>query len=181
VRLDFALRDVPGCVEVTIEPNIDPAAVGTSLLARDFPVCTATVTYGGRGYLAALGWIQLVKSTDGPRGAEQFDLDPFEPFGQLPHPFCWFGFNPTLFDAPSRSPRAPLDWTAQSFLCFIAPTEDGLEARAILGFSWGFDIRAEVVSLDTPSILEASDWDTHLPLLRRTYPEWSFAAGFSSD
>ena len=142
------LNDLPGWVEVTLESNQDPEALGCAPAARDFPVCTATVTYRGRGYMAALGWIQLVRSTDGASGGTQFELDPFEPLGSLTDPFCWFGFAPTLFDAPSRSHRASLDWTGQSFLCFIAPVERGLEARAILGFSWGFVIRDEIVSLD---------------------------------
>jgi hypothetical protein len=180
VFLEFTLHDLPGWVEVTLESNQDPEALGCAPAARDFPVCTATVTYRGRGYMAALGWIQLVRSTDGASGGTQFELDPFEPFGRLAHPFCWFGFAPTLFDAPSRAPRASLDWTAQSFLCFIAPVERGLEARAILGFSWGFAIRDEIVSLDDPSILTPAEWDAHLALLRREHPTWNFAAGFRS-
>jgi hypothetical protein len=39
--------------------------VGCPAFARDFRVRTATVTYAGQGYKAALGWIQLVRSTDG--------------------------------------------------------------------------------------------------------------------
>ena len=36
---------------------------------------------------------------------ERFEMDPLAFLGDLPHPFCWLGLNPTLFDAPSRSPR----------------------------------------------------------------------------
>jgi hypothetical protein len=92
----------------------------------------------------------------------------------------WFGFAPRLFDAPSRSSRDRLDWTAHSFLCFIASGERGLEARAILGFGWGFSIRDRAVSLDTPLSLTASDWDAHRPLLGREHPGWGFADGFRS-
>ncbi len=180
--LDFTLWDLPGSVEVTLEANRDPTAVGAPATARDFPVCTATVSYRGRGYLAALGWIQLVRSTDNESGGTQFELDPFAPFGQLSHPFCWFGFAPTLFDAPSRDSRAPLEWLAHSFLAFIAEGRKGLEARAVLGFGWGFSIRDEIVSPGVaPAILAETDWNAHRALLHREHPAWSFAEGFHSQ
>jgi hypothetical protein len=178
--LDFTLRDVPGWVEVTVGPNEDPEAVGKPRWARGFPVCTATVTCRGRGYLAALGWIQLVRSSDNASGGEQFELDPFEPLGTQAHPFCFFGFAPTLFDAPSRGSFADLDWLAHSFLCFITAGGRAQEAHAVLGFSWGCRIRDQVVSYDGPSTLTASAWDAHLALLGRSHPTWDFAAGFHS-
>jgi hypothetical protein len=180
VVFDFSLRDLPGWVAVTVEPNQDPEALGKPPAAREFPVCTAEVTYRGRGYRAALGWIQLVQSTDADSGGEQFEMDPFEPLGQSAHPFCFFGFAPTLFDAPSRESRAPVDWTAHTFLCFIAGNRDRREARAILGFSWGFSIRDEIFSYDCPAVLTPSDWDDHLSLLGREHPAWDFAHGFHS-
>jgi len=180
VVLDFSLRDLPGWVAVTLEPNDDPEALGKPPLARGFPVCTAEVTYRGRGYTAALGWIQLVRSTDAASGGDQFELDPYEPLGQTAHPFCFFGFAPTLFDAPSRGSRAPMDWTAHSFLCFIAGSRERREARAILGFSWGFSIRDEIFSYDSPAVLTQSDWDGHLSLRGREHPAWDFADGYHS-
>jgi hypothetical protein len=182
VVLDFTLRNLPGWVEVTLESNHDPGAVGAEPTARDFPVCTATIAYRGRGYLAALGWIQLVRSTDNASGGTQFELDPYTPLGRSSHPFCWFGFCPTLFDAPVRDSRAPLEWTAHSFVCFIAKGRDGLEARAVLGFGWGFTIRDEIVSSrTTPSVLGESDWNAHRALLGQEHPGWSFAEGFHSQ
>jgi hypothetical protein len=178
VRLDFVLRGLPGCVEVSLEPNTDPAAFGCSHAAEDLPVCTATVTYAAGGYNAALGWIQLVRSTDGADGGHQFELDPFEPLGRLPHPFCWFGFAPTLFDAPSRATREPMAWTAHSFLCFIASGAPVREARAILGFEWGFVIRDETVLLEGPASIAPAQWDRHVSLLRSEHPAWDFAAGY---
>jgi hypothetical protein len=175
MRLEFTLRALPGAVDVTLEPNEDPAALGCRPSGRGFPVCTATVSYPGRGYAAALGWTQLVRSTDGASGGAEFELDPYEPLGRLPHPFCWFGFAPTLFDAPSRRSRAPIEWTAHSFLCFIGRTH---EARAIVGFSWGFSIRNEQISIDAPEALPAGAWDMHVPLLREEHPTWEFARGY---
>jgi hypothetical protein len=175
MRLDFTLHGHEGSVAVAIEPNDDPQALGCEPYAREFPVCTATVRYAGRGYLSALGWIQLVCSTD---SGDRFEPDPFEALGRLPHPFCWFGFQPTLFDAPSRPKRIPMDWTAQSFLCTIA---DPSEVRAILGFAWGFEIAGEAIALAAARSLEPSAWDAHLPLLHAEYPAWRFAPGYEDS
>jgi hypothetical protein len=172
MRLDFTLHGHEGSVDVSVEPNDDPEALGCPSHAGGFPVCTATVRYAGRGYLAALGWIQVVRSTD---SGDRFQPDPVEALGQLPHPFCWFGFEPTLFDAPSRPKRAPMHWTAQSFLCTIA---DPSEVRAILGFAWGFAIAGEAITLHAAKRLEPSAWDAQLPLLHAEYPAWRFAAGY---
>lgn len=180
VTIDFSLWDLPGWVAITFEPNDDPGALGKPPAASGFPVCTAEVIYRGRGYKAALGWIQLVRSTDAANGGEEFEMDPYGPLGQLSHPFCFFGFAPTLFDAPSRDSRAPVDWTAHSFLCFIAGTSDRREARAILGFSWGFSIRDEIFSYESPAVLGPADWDDHLSLLAQEHPAWAFAAGYHS-
>jgi hypothetical protein len=175
MRLKFDLREHRGCVEVTVVPNDDPESLGCTPFGRGFPVCTATVSFAGRGYAAAFGWIQLVRSTDGASGGLEFEMDPFEPLGALPHPFCWFGVAPTLFDAPSRQTRADLEWMAHSFLSFIAQPR---EARAILGFSWGFTVAEGQVSTTPPMPLEPGEWDRHLPILQREHPAWLFAPGY---
>jgi hypothetical protein len=91
------------------------------------------------------------------------------------HPFCWFGFAPTLFDAPSRARRDDLDWTAHSFLSFIGEPH---EVRAILGFKWGFVVREHAVVIDDAAPLAADTWDAHLPLLRHAHPSWRFSSGY---
>jgi hypothetical protein len=174
LRIEFSLRGLSGRVEVEVEPNRDPDELGCPPHAEGFPVCNAVVRYAGRGYRAALGWIQLVRSADGSTG-EVFEPDPVEALGRVPHPFCWFGFAPNLFDPPSRRSREPLDWTAHSFLAFVA---DERRVRALLGFSWGFAIRDEGMSLTPPASLDASGWDGHLALFERSYPEWAFDPGY---
>jgi hypothetical protein len=178
VVLDFSLKDLPGWVGVTLESNHDPGALGKPPAARGFPVCTAEVTYRGRGYHAALGRIQLVKSTDNSNGGRRFEMDPFEPLGRLAHPFCFFGFAPTLFDAPSRDSRAPIVWTAHSFLAFIADDGTQMEARALLGFSWGFSIDNATFTYEAPAALAPSVWDGHRAFLAREHPSWGFADGY---
>jgi hypothetical protein len=177
VRLDFRLRDASGSVEVSVEPNIDPEALGCSPFARDFPVCTATVAYGAEGYRAAMGWVQLVRSTDGASAGKAFEMDPFEPLGPSAHPFCFFGFAPVLFDAPARPTRQDMDWAAETFLCFVAMDSDKREVRAILGFSWGFSIREKAVVLRAPARLGATGWNQHRALLSQEHPTWHFASG----
>ena len=180
MRLDFRLHDAPGSVKVAVEPNKNPESLGKPPFAEDFPVCTATVTYAGEGYNAAMGWVQLVRSTDGAGEWKEFEMDPFEPLGPSTHPFCFFGFAPVLFDAPARSSREDLDWSAETFLCFV-PMDDTRETRVILGFSLGFSIRSEQISLTLPTRLSAAEWNKHQPLLRREHPGWSFATGYRSD
>jgi hypothetical protein len=178
VRLDFRLRDALGSVEVSVEPNTDPQALGCPPLARDFPVCTATVAYAGEGYRAAFGWVQLVRSTDGESAGKAFEMDPFAPLGRCSHPFCFFGFAPVLFDAPARPAREDMDWTAETFLCFVAMDSNEREARAIIGFSWGFSIRNKAIVLRTPARLAAKEWNKHRALLRQEHPAWAFAGGY---
>jgi hypothetical protein len=172
--LPFRLRNLGGEVQVELRRNGNPERLGCAAHAFGFPVMTASVTYAGAGYSAALGWIQLVRSSDGEAG---FALDPFEPLGRPEHPFCFFGFCPTLFDAPSRPHREQLEWLAHSFLCFIEDSGQQ-EARAVLGFCWGFSIRAHEILYIEPRPLTPDEWNQHLPLLRREHPRWGFAPGY---
>jgi hypothetical protein len=176
--LNFQLRGASGRVDVSIEPNRQPEALGCQPFAEDFPVCTAIVTYDREGYNAFFGWVQLVRSTDNASAGEQFEMDPFEPLGRSSHPFCFFGFEPVLFDAPARPARRELEWAAETFLCFIPGDVARRETRAILGFTWGFSIQEEVISLTPPASLSADEWDKHLPLLRREHPGWIFATAY---
>jgi hypothetical protein len=181
VRLDFRLREASGWVEVAVEPNANPEELGCPPFARGFPVCAATVTYEGGGYRAALGWVQLVRSTDDASDGKEFAMDPFEPLGASSHPFCFFGFAPVLFDAPARPSREEMDWRAESFLCFTPTDSDKREARAILGFSWGFSIRARAISITPSAPLSAPEWNKHHALLRREHPDWTFATGYRDN
>jgi hypothetical protein len=77
------MHAAPGLVAVAVEVNDDPEALGCRPAARGFPYCSATVSHPARGYAAALGWIQLVRSTDGLSGGDEFDMDPYEPLGPV--------------------------------------------------------------------------------------------------
>jgi hypothetical protein len=175
MELPFDMHGAPGLVAVAVEVNDDPEALGCRPAARGFPYCSATVSHPARGYAAALGWIQLVRSTDGLSGGNEFDMDPYEPLGPVAHPFAFFGFLPALFDAPSRDPVVDMDWLAHSFLCRLTAAGAGREISALAGFAWGFSIRAGDIARCGPEALGGGAWDSHRPLLAREYPEWSFA------
>jgi len=145
-------------------------------------MCNAIVEYPAQGYDALLGWIQLVRSDDNTSQGGAFEIDPLDILGDVPHPFCWIGLSPRLFDAPSRSPRRDLDWAAHSFLCVPDGSVDsGLEVHALLGFAWGFSIRNQKIDLVPPMLLEPTDWDRHVDALAERYPTWRFSSGFRKD
>ena len=174
MQLDFRHAGKPGSVRVEVAANEDPAALGCSEGARDLAFCRATVDQDARGYADALGWIQLVDSSDAPGS---FAIDPFEPLGEVTHPFCFFGFAPTLFDGPSRDTRDDLAWNARAFLAGIVGER---EAFALVGFAWGFEIRGGEVTVLGPTALGAAAWDDCLPTLEATHPRWRFAPGLAA-
>ncbi|MGV1048901.1 MAG: hypothetical protein ACOYD4_10310 [Solirubrobacterales bacterium] len=180
LSIPFRRRGAAGAVAVEVGVDEDPAALGCPDYARGFPCCRATVTPPARGYADALGWIQLVDSTD---LFGEFRIDPFEPLGEVSHPFCFFGFAPTLFDAPHRDHRRDMDFLAHSFLCGLGPRplEGEREADAILGFSWGFAIRDTEIEPYPIALLGPEDWDRHHAYLRHAHPGWSFLPGFAAD
>jgi len=139
--ISFVLRGIEGHVSVTYSRKDQPALVGSDPDASGFPMCHSTVDYPARGFEAVLGWIQLVRSDDNASQGRAFEIDPLGFLGDVPHPFCWIGLSPQLFDAPSRSRRHDLDWTAHTFPCVPDGVSDaGLEVHALLGFAWGFRI-----------------------------------------
>jgi hypothetical protein len=179
MEIPFSLRGFDGTVVVELRPNDDPATLGCAFpaYAQGLPVCTAVIKYAGQGYDAVLGWVQLVSSTDGESGEAGFDPDPLGFYEDLATPYCWLGIRPTLFDAPSRDHRQDMVWVAHSFLCF-SPTLGTREVRAVLGFSWGFDIRVGHVRLRPVQTLAPRSWDGHIARLSAAYPTWRFSQGF---
>jgi hypothetical protein len=186
--LPFTHHGHPGLVRVRLEPTLAPEELGARPAAAGLASCQATVELAAGGYLGLLGWVQLVRSTDNSSHGRRFEMDPFDPFNlykHAPSPYCWYGIKPTLFDAPSRDRRVRLDWLAHSFLA-ASPlrgkrpiSEPFHEYRRIvtplLGFSWGFHILAEEnIVLEPISALTPSDWESHLPYLRKCYKKWQF-------
>jgi hypothetical protein len=180
--ITFELRGIDGHVSVAYSRNDRPGLIGSGPESAGFPMCDATVDYPARGYDAVLGWVQLVRSDDNESHGGAFEVDPLDFLGDVPHPFCWIGLNPHLFDAPSRSPRRDLDWLAHSFLCVPdARSDAGLEVHALLGFSWGFGVRGEEILLVPPTRLGPEEWNGHVGALAKRYPAWQFVDGFRSS
>lgn len=174
MRLTFEQAGRTGTVNVEIDRNEDPAAVGCPEIARGFPICRATIEPAARGYNDILGWVQVVDSTD---LYGEFRNDPFEPIDTDPsHPFCFYGFAPTLLDLPHRDGGGEVEWLAHSFLCDLGeqPLAPPGEVRCLLGFSWGFVMRGGEITLTDAAPLDGSAWDDQLPYLRRTFPGWEF-------
>ncbi|RYC10452.1 hypothetical protein [Nocardioides zhouii] len=179
MELPFVLNGVSGVVRVDHRRNSDPASVGCQPDTVDYPICTATIERPFRGYDSLMGWVQLVRSDDNVSGGERFEMDPLAFLGDQSHPYCWLGLNPTLFDAPSRPGRIDMDWMAHSFLCVPDDVGSGLEARPMLGFSWGFVARGGEITLVPPVQLGDADWDQHLDTLRGKHPGWHFSPGLA--
>jgi len=179
LEVEFEWRETSGSVHVTCEVNDDPDALGAFPGAAGLPACTASVAFPHLGYRSMMGWVQLVCSTDNESTGEQFETDPFALFGDAPSPYCWYGLNPTLFDAPSRSGVDALEWEAHSFLA-ATPLEEVMAWQPrrvvpLVGFSWGFDIVSGVARARPVQRVPLERWNEHTGVLRATYPFWNFA------
>ncbi|MGW0668419.1 hypothetical protein [Streptomyces sp. NPDC002746] len=173
--LPFTHDGETGSVTIAVEQVDDPRTIGKHPAMRGYPCCTSTVTYPGRGYRAMFGWVQFVRSTDNASGGADFDMDPFILFEDAPSPYCFFGINPTLFDAPSRAERRPMAWLAHSFLAYTPLDREQRCVIPLTGFSWGFGIDAEgKIPVRPAAALTTADWDEHLPYLGTSYPAWEF-------
>ena len=177
IELPYEWADTVGSVHVELGRNDDPAALGCAEFARGFPYLRATVEPPARGYADALGWVQLVDHS-GLEGGFQIDL--FEPLGDSPNPFGFYGFAPTLFDAPHSDELENWDFLAHTFLCGIGGRlfDENRDVRAVVGFGWGFVKRGPQIDYQGPEALAGADWDRHLDYLARRFPAWEFAPGF---
>lgn len=183
LAVPFTLRGEAGTVLVSVEPNTDPLALGCGLLdeeeaaesALGFPVCRARVQYRPEGYAAAMGWIQLVRSTDG-EDPNSYELDPLALLRDVDTPYAFFGIAPELFDAPFRGRRVPLTWQARSFLCASPDAVMSRTALPLCAFTWGFTITESdgVPAVVPPEPLPTTTWAEHVALLERAHPAWRF-------
>lgn len=184
--LPFRLRGHEGRVTVAYGVNRDPARWGFGLfdlpfdpaLVVGFPVCAARVDYPGEGYLAAMGWVQVV--TVEPAGEPAWaaiDVAPMH-WG-VDTPFAVFGSSPAFFDAPGPNPpRADERWTADAFLA-VCP--DGLRSRRVepvVGFRWGYDLRGARAAPFPPQPAAADDWRRCRATRQAAHPTWGFGASF---
>ena len=181
LRLPFTSRMTACTLDVTVQANLDPAALGCPLLdpalpadaALGYPVCRASISSDLDGYAAAFGWIQVVRSTDA-NNPDEFDIDPLALFRDVATPFAFFGIKPLLFDAPFRDQRYDLAWEAHAFLCEVPDGVMSQRVSALVGFWWGFDLAGGQVTIHPAKALDLAEWNGHLNLLTEHYPDWTF-------
>lgn len=183
--MPFRWAGIEGTVGVEIAVNTDPEAYGCPEVARGFPRCEATISTAGVGYDHIYGWIQMVK-VNSPDDESQsgFRVDHHPKFA-TPLPFIYFGPSSGLLDGPHVGDQDQ-DLLAHTFLCGTGGKlhEFRKEARAILGFSWGYSKRDRRIEWFGPEPLSAEDWDGHLKCLTKKRkwifrPKWTFRPGFS--
>ena len=178
----FEWRGLTGDVSVECIANDDPVGYGTVASTRMASPCArrrcgtraAGTTQCSAGYNSYARRTMVHTAMTLSRIRSRF-------FGDARSPYCWYGTEPTLFDAPSRVDREPLAWLAHSFLATTPLDEilDGNPRRVVplLGFAWGFDITSDSVTLRQIEPLADRDWKVVLPALRAAYPSpfWTFA------
>lgn len=176
VEIPFSFGGEHGLVLADVVPNTDPVSVGKSDRERGMPMCTASAEFSARGYRALLGWVQLVRDPD---IAASFSIDPFDLFADSTAPFAWYGFQPVLFDAPSRWRDGAVQWEAHSFLTIGPWDRDRRLVLPLVGFSWGYRQHSstEGLRLSPLRLLGPADWDGHRSYLAQRYPAWTFGEG----
>ena len=122
-------------------------------------------------------------------GEWEMDIYPFAK--DLGMPFCFWGHNPTAFDAPCRLLREDgkveeMVWRAQSFLCVLEDAGLSKRVKVLDGaaFGWGFDIEKvegtgsgverKIVIAEVEVLDLKKEWVDRLLLLRKEYPAWMF-------
>jgi hypothetical protein len=74
-----------------------------------------------------------------------------------------------------------MDWDAHSFLCVSPDAVLTRQVEAVAGFSWGFTVSQSTIRFAPPAVLTAGHWNSHLALLRRSYPQWTFTEGLADE
>lgn len=202
LTLPFSSRSQAGLISIAIQPNNDTEhAFGLDLIypgtalseLQGFPVLHGSITYPipsspYTGYDALFGWIQFVQDVSADGGGNwTMDVYPFAK--DINTPFGYWGFNPSVFDAPAKpladdGTAEKVAWTAQAFLCVLPDAGISKNVTVIPGaaITWGFDVSVEgknsserQIVVRKPETIEVkSEWPQRLPLLREMYPEWTF-------
>ena len=178
LEIPYRWWDVDGAVKVEIVVNDNPTPLGCRELARGFPQCEATFETSAKGYKRLFGWVTML---DVSYEGEGFATDLLKPLEPGSHPFGYVGYLPRFYDAPHADDE-DVDFLAHTFLCGLEGEILDLhrEARAILGFSWGYEKRSQRIRYSGPSLLTGESWNSHHAYLKQRYsnPKWEFAPGF---
>lgn len=169
----------PGVVSVEVEPGLDAQRNGQDLLGlyddldvvKGYPILHAAVSSPqSRTYASLYGWVQITSEAEGV-----WEMDLYPMFKDVNSPFCMWGAEPTLVDAPSRaSGTKQLDWLARSFLCYTPDAAMTKHVVPILAFEWGWWLEDYKPSVKLLQKLDVSSWNEHLELFRDSFPDWLF-------
>jgi hypothetical protein len=188
-QIHFKLHGENGEIAIMSIPNEDPLSWGFRILSEKtvplsgvngFPVCTAKISYEGRGYKAAMGWIQFITYSQSGEKSPIVMLDRPPQLGDSNAPYSFWGIKPVLFDAPAmlgedHMPKPNVDWRADSFL---VSSPDGVMTKTVIpiaSFSWGYSISADKkITIRAPEDTHLKDWSHFRKLLSKQFPGWVF-------
>ncbi|MEW9677870.1 hypothetical protein ABRT01_17170 [Lentibacillus sp. L22] len=184
-ELAFFTRNYSGKVNIKYGINKDPKFWGFLSLdlpfdieiAKNFPVCEASVSYNGKGYNSVFGWIQTVDMDIKDDNYQSSFVDVGALFKGIDMPFFSFGNNPTLFDAPCMINVSNVNWTAQSFLVAVGNIIRTTNVYYVIGFEWGYEVIDDVPQIKPIKQLKMKDWNTKVDFLNREYSSWNFVKG----
>ena len=175
----FVAHGLPGMVRVRYGVNRDPAAWGYGALglpygievAEGFPVVEASVAYEGAGYLAYMGWIQVLRYRFGD-GEVRAEIDRPPAYADIDSPLCASGPCPSFFDAPSTT-RTGVWWRADAFLVVSPDAVMSKTLMPVYGFGWGYDVDGRgAVSVAPCRRLDLAAWAGARSLVTGCHPTW---------
>ncbi len=120
-------------------------------------------------------WVQVVRYRIGDSGEETLVDKPPQLFDDG-SPYCFWGPNPTFFDAPATT-HQNMRWTAHAFLTFSPDAVMSKVVQPVCGFSWGYEVVGEEIKVLPLEQLEPAAWSPAQAVLQDRYPAWDFGAG----
>jgi len=187
IRFSFNGRE--GFVQISFRVNAGAKSSGftavgpefTDSVVKGFPVIKAEVHYGGSGYEARFGWVQIVGHKYPGRGETEFEVDVAPLLRKYKNPFYPYGYKPTLYDAPCHHPPVSMMWTAYSFLCPLRlSTHSSRVVAPVVGFKWGYELsKGSPTRLIPPEEIGQSDWCRLVAHVKSHYNDWEFLKRFT--
>jgi len=195
IPIAFQSGKIKGVVKVYYSVNKGIKDSGFTAIGRDFtdemvkgfPVLRATITFGGKGYEAMFGWIQIVSHIHRNGLEKHFTIDLARSMEGNDFPYCQVGYKDTFFDAPCNRPRTSMTWRAYTFLFpFVSQPnrEGGRRFYPLAGFTWGYVLsnRGRTVEVLDVKRITANEWKRLFPkCLPHRFPAWYRLAKRESD
>ena len=184
MKIEFTHHGYTGWTDVAVRKNHGVLSSGfsaidvrfTDHMVRGFPVVNASVSFEGAGYEAMFGWLQVI-SHDLGKGETDFSVDIAKQFQEFANPFCYYGYKPRFYDAPSMNDPEIRVWKAYAFLCplSLSNREEYRKITPLAGFIWGFTIsRGKPESILEPMPAGRDDWNLVRRNVASYYPQWQF-------